>query len=113
VEGTPAYLSTLLDQVEGTQAYISTLLAQVECMPISAGQSRSGRSEITDANEEDFNEDENIDIYDDPSCTHQGIILHLTTYKKNRQNKKIQHTENINTQFLPALECADLNKNLS
>ncbi len=113
MEGTPAYLSTLLDQVEGTQAYISTLLAQVECMPISAGQSRSGRSEITDANEEDFNEDENIDIYDDPSCTHQGIILHLTTYKKNRQNKKIQHTENINTQFLPALECADLNKNLS
>jgi hypothetical protein len=47
--------------------------------PITAGQSRSGRSEITDANEEDFNEDENIDIYDDPSFTHQGIVLYLTT----------------------------------
>jgi hypothetical protein len=32
-----------------------------------------------EVNEADFNEDNNMDIYDDPSLTHQGIVLLLTT----------------------------------
>ena len=78
VEGTPAYLSTLLDQVEGTQAYMSTLMAQVERMP-GFLSSRMAQVEGEEVNEADFNEDNNMDIYDDPSLTHQGIVLLLTT----------------------------------
>ncbi|EFX66004.1 hypothetical protein DAPPUDRAFT_116789 [Daphnia pulex] len=65
-----------LDQVDGTRAYISTLLARAGCLS-GFLPSRMAQVEGEEVNEAHFNE--NIDIYDDPSFTHQGVVLLLTT----------------------------------